>query len=242
MATMLGRSKPMLGCRGRALVQLCPVCSHQSASSVRWASGGASSSAAERMRAPAGYFLPRLAVGTLAAVACGAAIELAGRYLAAPPPQEDEDWGTWNEAWDQQLAADVAAAGDQIPQQTAAALAAAEQLRRTSSDRRVGTRHVIFVRHGQPGSDRTPLSSEGLRQAELTGKRLRAQFGEVAAVFHSPSPEARATAEAIRPGQRGRKREGGRTFGRRSAAGAQPRSRSLGGVARGGALLRRCSG
>eukprot|EP00930_Biecheleria_cincta_P085330 TRINITY_DN74723_c0_g1_i1.p1 TRINITY_DN74723_c0_g1~~TRINITY_DN74723_c0_g1_i1.p1 ORF type:complete len:314 (-),score=58.32 TRINITY_DN74723_c0_g1_i1:59-1000(-) len=153
----------------------------------------ASSFVERALRAPKGYFMPRIAVGTLAAVSAGAAFDLLLRWVSKPPAEymDGEDW-SWVSDWDKQLEADAAG---ELPPQTAAAIAAAEKICR-AADRSVGRRHLIFVRHAQPG-DGKPLSVLGERQAELTAARLAKQFGPEAVVFHSGAAEAKATAETI---------------------------------------------
>ncbi|CAK9103905.1 unnamed protein product, partial [Durusdinium trenchii] len=70
---------------------------------------------------------------------------------------------------------------------------------RQGNHKDVGTRHLVFVRHAQPGHGE-PLSDVGLQQAELLAQRLSVQTSDAKykVVFHSPAPEAKATAKILK--------------------------------------------
>ncbi|RII08556.1 bifunctional RNase H/acid phosphatase [Streptomyces sp. YIM 130001] len=57
------------------------------------------------------------------------------------------------------------------------------------------TRYLHVVRHGEARPDETGLTDQGLRQAELLGRRLRDV--PFAAVHHGPLPRAAESARAI---------------------------------------------
>lgn len=152
----------------------------------------------------AGYWVPRLAVGGTATIAAVALYEMLDRAVA---PSEESMEGKmpvcadWDEEWSTFL--DARAAGDS---NYAVAMAAGERLR-TTTHSRGRRRHVIFVRHAQPAEEvltgggrasSSSLSTVGRQQAELTATRLANLFPEICAVYHAPSPAARATAAALR--------------------------------------------
>jgi len=155
------------------------------------------------MRAPAGYYGPRIAVGAAATVGSFALFEVISGALSywSQPVNSST---IWREDWDDGVEDVAAPSGDEVAPE-AAAMAAASQLRR-AGDRRVGHRILVFVRHAQPegvvaaeGANQAALSKKGQRQAELTGQRLQALFGDDVRLVHtSGAPEAKATAEAIR--------------------------------------------
>lgn len=124
------------------------------------------------MRAPKGYYLPRLAVGTLALIGSVTMTDLIGSFLRPPDPY------VWQDDWD----------GAGAPENHIASTA--------------GTRNVLFVRHAQAaeaGSSAggASLTDVGRQQAELTARHVAGHFPEVLAVYHSGAPEARRTAEIL---------------------------------------------
>eukprot|EP00439_Symbiodinium_sp_Y106_P079884 s7_g18.t1 len=154
-----------------------------------WASSRSASSLRDRLlpKLPKGYWLPTIAVGCFTIVSSGALFDLAIRWIS----RREEDSDEWVEDWDEQLLEDGG-----FPEDIAAALAAGRGLRQSYDH--VGTRHVFFVRHAQPG-DGEPLTSLGIRQAEATAQRLQSQIVNLKrkVIFHSPAPEAKATADII---------------------------------------------
>eukprot|EP00927_Polykrikos_kofoidii_P079895 TRINITY_DN76731_c0_g1_i1.p1 TRINITY_DN76731_c0_g1~~TRINITY_DN76731_c0_g1_i1.p1 ORF type:complete len:387 (-),score=62.51 TRINITY_DN76731_c0_g1_i1:140-1300(-) len=158
-----------------------------------------------------GYWGPRIAVFAATTTGSVALYELISTYLAS---QEDVFF-EWDDSWDDiellEAAAEKTASGGNVTP-VEASLAAAWRLRQAADGsgqrRRVGRRQVVFVRHAQAASANTAestsvLSDIGMRQARLTGERLRAVFDEAKVgngaviVFHSGEPETKATAEAI---------------------------------------------
>jgi len=119
----------------------------------------------------------------------------------------------WDDAWG--VDRPLGSAGDaDDPEPIVAARAAGERLR-DAADHRVGRRHLVLVRHAQPGGggthgatewdsvaegERSTLTAIGWRQAELAGHCLHQLFGayELGAVYHSGATEASATAKVIR--------------------------------------------
>ncbi|CAL1132693.1 unnamed protein product [Cladocopium goreaui] len=129
-----------------------------------------------------------IAVGCLAAVSAGAIYDLTSRWVGR---QDDEEW---LEDWEEELADEAG-----VPPEIAASFVVARELRQ-ASDPLVGTRHLIFVRHGQPSDGVEQLSEIGLQQAELTAVRLATQIKDVKykVIFHSSAEEAKATAKIIK--------------------------------------------
>lgn len=153
-----------------------------------------------KMKAPKGYFLPRLAVFSVSTAGAYVLYELIRETLAwGSGAAAIRDFGQWNYFWDTGVDGET----KQASEASTAALAAAKRIRE-ASDPNVERRHVIFIRHAQPASSEEasspgPLSSVGMKQVEVTGKRLRELFDEeVTTVYHSGAPEAKATAEALR--------------------------------------------
>lgn len=153
-----------------------------------------SSAASGRMRAPAGYYGPRLAVGAAATVGAVAVYEMVSGYLAPEPIEAVGD--SWDEDWDSIDDGLLLSTEDGPMTPLKAAVAAAVKLR-VKADNQVGHRHVIFVRHAQPEGEGGSIGTVGKRQAELTGLRLKSLFDEVATVYHSSAGEAKATAQII---------------------------------------------
>eukprot|EP00435_Cladocopium_sp_Y103_P027657 s1825_g6.t2 len=129
-----------------------------------------------------------VAVGCLAAVSAGAIYDLTSRWVGR---QDDEEW---LEDWEEQLADESG-----VPPEIAASFVVARELRQARNPL-VGTRHLIFVRHGQPSDGVEQLSEIGLQQAELTAVRLATQIKDMKykVIFHSPAEEAKATAKIIK--------------------------------------------
>ncbi|CAE7749468.1 pgam5 [Symbiodinium microadriaticum] len=154
-----------------------------------WSPSRSASSLRDRLlpKLPKGYWLPTIAVGCFTIVSSGALFDLAIRWIS----RREEDSDEWMEDWDEQLLEDGG-----FPEDIAAALAAGRGLRQIHEN--VGTRHVFFIRHAQPG-DGEPLTPLGRRQAEATAQRLQSQIANCKrkVIFHSPAPEAKATAEII---------------------------------------------
>lgn len=182
------RLRPVLTCGSRAV--------HHG--DCRWASSGFASGLAGSMRAPKGYYLPRLAVGSCTLVGSIVLYDLIAEALQRFTGPTLSDCRVWDPEWDSNLPPPQA--GDS-PE--AAAQLIAKRLR-VSADAQVERRHLVFVRHAQPTdaddakATPTPLTSTGCKQAEATAKRLQALFGEdITTVYHAGSTEARATAEAF---------------------------------------------
>ncbi|CAJ1375093.1 unnamed protein product [Effrenium voratum] len=132
-----------------------------------------------------GKRLASVAVGCLAFVSAGAVYDLMSQWVSKRIEEE------WAEDWDEELADEEGA-----PKEMAAAFALARSLRYQRSN--VGTRHLLFVRHAQPGEE-AELSPLGLQQAELAAQRIFSQVGlsKYKVIFHAPSAEAKATADVI---------------------------------------------
>ncbi|CAJ1327728.1 unnamed protein product [Effrenium voratum] len=132
-----------------------------------------------------GKRLASVAVGCLAFVSAGAVYDLMSQWVSKRIEEE------WAEDWDEELADEEGA-----PKEMAAAFALARSLRYQRNN--VGTRHLLFVRHAQPG-EAEPLSPLGLQQAELAAQRIFSQVGlsKYKVIFHAPSAEAKATADVI---------------------------------------------
>jgi len=130
-----------------------------------------------------------VAVGCLAAVSAGAIYDLTSRWVSGK--QEDEEW---MEDWEEQLADET-----EVPPEIAASFVVARELRH-SSQQGVGTRHLILLRHGQPGDGSEPLSEIGRQQAELAAQRLVNEIKDLKykVIFYSPAPEAKATAKILK--------------------------------------------
>ncbi|OLQ09481.1 hypothetical protein AK812_SmicGene6915 [Symbiodinium microadriaticum] len=107
-----------------------------------WSPSRSASSLRDRLlpKLPKGYWLPTIAVGCFTIVSSGALFDLAIRWIS----RREEDSDEWMEDWDEQLLEDGG-----FPEDIAAALAAGRGLRQIHEN--VGTRHVFFIRHAQPG-------------------------------------------------------------------------------------------
>lgn len=143
---------------------------------------------------PPAFWVAAAGVCCLAAASSAALFEILDRYLNGPAPAPDKEaWGTWVDGLD----GSSGTPSDAKVEQHEAEIQRIIRL----ADVRVGRHHVILVRHAQPSGDAdpksSPLSAEGLKQAQLTGQRLLEQFGEVDLVVHPGSPEAKATAQVI---------------------------------------------
>lgn len=166
---------------------------------IRWAS---SPGFKERLlRPPKNYLGPRIAVFSACAVGSVALYELAVEAVRRFSSPSVQDYRVWDDEWDSGLP--EAGPSGQEPSPAEAAQLIARRLRE-SADAQVQRRHVVFVRHAQPGDGETsgnvpqPLSKAGRTQAELTGRRLQEMFGEeVTIVYHAGSEEAKATAEVV---------------------------------------------
>lgn len=121
-----------------------------------------------------------------------------------------EEGYDWDENWD----IPIANLAEGAPPTAVRDLDLAGQ-QRSTQNAAVARRHIVFVRHAQLSEDADEkeaarhagvpgaasaevLSDVGRRQAELTGARIADVFGAVAAIYHAESPEAKATAHAIR--------------------------------------------
>ncbi|CAK9075691.1 unnamed protein product [Durusdinium trenchii] len=128
-----------------------------------------------------------VAVGCLAAVSAGAVYDLTSQWLSQ---KDDEEW---IEDWEERLAEQQSSSGE------FGAVSVLGMELRQENHKDVGTRHLVFVRHAQPGHGE-PLSDVGLQQAELLAQRLSVQTSDAKykVVFHSPAPEAKATAKILK--------------------------------------------
>ncbi|CAK9103907.1 unnamed protein product [Durusdinium trenchii] len=157
-----------------------------------------------------------VAVGCLAAVSAGAVYDLTSQWLSQ---KDDEEW---IEDWEERLAEQQSSSGEfgavsvwtttnntlfaPLPNgQIMVCLGRFVRSKvlgmelRQGNHKDVGTRHLVFVRHAQPGHGE-PLSDVGLQQAELLAQRLSVQTSDAKykVVFHSPAPEAKATAKILK--------------------------------------------
>lgn len=179
---------------------------------ARWAS---SPRFKERLlQTPKNYYGPRIAVFSACAVGSVALYELVTEALRRFSTPSAPDYRVWDAEWDSGPLEAESPSGSQESSPTVAAGLIARRIREAADDQ-VQRRHVVFVRHAQPGESEAngktppPLSQAGCKQAELTGRRLQEMFGEeIVAVYHAGSEEARATAEVIH-----RKLAGGRSKG-----------------------------